>query len=187
MKRKVSTEEPKATKTAHFNVPAPQRERIAKKFIEGQCIRKISREEHRSRGTVSRIVNSSEVRNYVLEIRSAYYGLGREALDAVRRALRTSKDGKIAYQLLADIGVVPNQEDRQPLNGTLENDEGADVQKQMALLLQCAVERSLLYRTPLGGIRRVARIRLFAARFPILRMRKAIRAIQKRSRNAGKA
>jgi hypothetical protein len=82
----------------------------------------------------------------------AHYGLGMEAFDAVRRALRMNKDGKIAYQLLADIGVVPNQNDRQPLNGTPESDEEADVQKQMALLFQCAVERSLLYRIALGGM-----------------------------------
>src|SRR6202035_2693923 len=103
MKRKVSATEPKTTKGAHFNVPAPQRERIMKKFISGEGIRKISRDEHRSRGTVSRIVNSAEVQSYVRGLRAEYCGLGTEALEALRRALRTNKDGKIAYQLLADI------------------------------------------------------------------------------------
>jgi hypothetical protein len=150
--KRTTTKEPKATKSAHFHVPEPQRERIVKKFISGQCIREISREEHRSRGTVSRIVNSTEVQSYVKDLRAAYYGLGQEALDALRRALRKSTDGKIAYQLLADIGVVPSQEQRQQTATAYqaENDEEAQVAVLMGRLFQVAVHRSLVYGTPLG-------------------------------------
>src|SRR5580704_6251782 len=98
IKRSAAKKKPKATKQTHFHVPAPQRERIMKKFICGEGIRKISREEHRSRGTVSRIVNSTEVQSYVQGLRAEYYGLGTEALDALRRAFRKCIDGKIAYQ-----------------------------------------------------------------------------------------
>jgi hypothetical protein len=151
MKRRAANK-PKATKQTHFHVPAPQRERIMKKFISGEGIRKISREEHRSRGTVSRIVNSTEVQSYVQGIRAEYYGLGMEALDAVRRALRKCTDGKIAYQLLADIGVVPDQKDRERLNVTplATSDEEAQVQAIMGQLIQCAVYRAATYRRPFG-------------------------------------
>jgi len=62
--------------------------------------------------TVRRIVRASEVQAYVQDLRAAYYGLGQEAVEALRRSLRSTKDGN-AYQLLADIGVVPDQEERQ--------------------------------------------------------------------------
>jgi len=156
MKRSAANKKPKATKEIHFHVPAPQRERIMKKFISGEGIRKISREEHRSRGTVSRIVNSTQVQSYVEGLRAEYYGLGTEAPDAVRRALRKCTDGKIAYQLLADIGVVPDQNDRQRLNITplAASDEEAQVQVIMGKMIQCAAYRAATFRRPLGEMGR---------------------------------
>jgi hypothetical protein len=152
MKRSTANQKPKATKEIHFHVPAPQRERIMKKFISGEGIRKISREEHRSRGTVSRIVNSTQVQSYVEGLRAEYYGLGTEAMEALRRALRKCTDGKIAYQLLADIGVVPDQQDRQRLNITplAASDEEAQVQVIMGKMIQCAAYRAASYGRSLG-------------------------------------
>jgi hypothetical protein len=156
MKRSIANKKPNATKEIHFHVPAPQRERIMKKFISGEGIRKISRDEHRSRGTVSRIVNSTEVQTYVRDIRAEYYGLGTEALDAVRRALRKCADGKIAYQLLADIGVVPDQHDRERLNiiPLAASDEEAQVQVIMGKMIQCAAYRAATFGRPLGEMER---------------------------------
>jgi integrase len=88
MKRSTANKKPNATKEIHFHVPTPQRERIMKKFISGEGIRKISRDEHRSRGTVSRIVNSGEVQGYVQNLRAEYYGLGAEALLEERKQRR---------------------------------------------------------------------------------------------------
>ena len=152
MKRSGARMKPKTTKEIHFHVPAPQRERIVKRFVAGDAIRKISRDEHRSRGTVSRIVNSTEVQSYVQNLRAEYYGLGDEAMDSVRRALRQCTDGKIAYQLLADIGVVPDQKDRERLDVTplAASDEEAEVQAIMGQLIQCAVYRAATFRTSLG-------------------------------------
>jgi hypothetical protein len=152
MKRSAANKKPKATKQIHFHVPEPQRERIMKRFISGDGIRKISRDEHRSRGTVSRIVKSTEVQSYVQGLRAEYYGLGSEALDAVRRTLRKCTDGKIAYQLLADIGVVPGQNDRERLNITplAASDEEAQVQVIMGKMIQCAAYRAATFRRPLG-------------------------------------
>jgi hypothetical protein len=152
MKRSGTKMKPKTTKLTHFHVPAPQRERIMQKFISGDGIRKISREEHRSRGTVSRIVSSTEVQSYIQGLRAEYYGLGTDALEALKRALRKCTDGKIAYQLLADIGVVPDQNDRERLNITplAASDEEAAVQAVMGKLIQCAVYRAATFRTSLG-------------------------------------
>jgi hypothetical protein len=152
MKRSAANKKPKATKEIHFHVPAPQRERIMQKFISGDGIRKISREEHRSRGTVSRIVNSTEVQSYVQNLRAEYYGLGTDALETLKRALRKCTDGKIAYQLLADIGVVPDQNDRERLNITplATSDEEAQVQAIMGKMIQVAAYRAATFRRPLG-------------------------------------
>jgi hypothetical protein len=137
---------PKTTKGIHFHVPAPQRERIVKRFISGQSLRSISRDERRGRATVARIVDCSEVQKYVKDLKATYYGLGGEALDAVRRAIRVGTDGKIAYQLLADIGVVPNQDDRQRLSAdAVTDDEETRVLLNIGQLIQAGAYRTTAY------------------------------------------
>jgi hypothetical protein len=131
-------------KWAESRIPAPQQQRIVKRFISGQGIRQIAREESRSRGAVVRIVRSSEVQNYVLEMREAYYGLAVEALEALRRALRSSKDGKIAHQLLADVEVIPGP-DQRPRPEVAQDDEEKQVQQWTAKLVRMGIARSLAY------------------------------------------
>ena len=135
-----------STKTSQSRIPAPQRARIVQKFVSGRGIRQISREENRSRATVTRIVRASEVQAYVQDLRAAYYGLGQEAVEALRRSLRTTTDGKIAYQLLADIGVVPNQEERQQSRvERTQEDEDRETRVWIVRLLNCALQRRLAY------------------------------------------
>jgi hypothetical protein len=144
------TSVPKATKGIRFHVPAPQRERIVRKFISGQSLRSISRDEGRGRATVARIVNCGEVREYVTGLRATYYGLGEDALQAVRSAIQTSTDGKIAYQLLADIGVVPGQEERQKLAAVVagDDDEEARIQMYIGRLIGAGVHQMTAYKLP---------------------------------------
>ena len=137
-------------KASQSRIPAPQRARIVQRFVSGQGIRQISREEKRSRVTVTRIVRASEVQAYVQDLRAAYYGLGQEAVDALRRSIRRTTDGKIAYQLLADIGVVPDQEERQRSRtvGTQE-DEDREARGWVVKLAYLALQRRLAYGMPL--------------------------------------
>jgi hypothetical protein len=96
--------------------------------------------------TVTRIVRASEVQAYVQDLRAAYYGLGQDAVEALRRSLRSTTDGKIAYQLLADIGVVPDQEERQRSRAVrTQEDEDREARVWIVKLLHCALQRRLAY------------------------------------------
>src|SRR5450759_1672230 len=110
--KKVYRNAPKFTKKRLSRIPAPQSERILQRFIVGQSIREISREEGRARQTVTKIVRSDRVQAYVQAMRKRFYGLGIDALAAVQHALQRRKDAHLAYRLLVDIGVVPTAEQR---------------------------------------------------------------------------
>jgi len=103
---KTSQTKPDPAKNPRTNVPSPQSARIIKRFISGQSIRKIAREEKRDRETVKRLVQSDEVREYVLALRAQFYGLGSDAVDAVQHQLRQEKNGRLGLEILRDIGVV---------------------------------------------------------------------------------
>ncbi len=120
------------------------------KFIGGKGIRQISREEGRSRGTISNIVRSEDVQSYVADLREQYIGLGREAMAALTRALRASQDGKLAHQILVDIGVVqvPAPTGSEPSG----YDEEKEVRIMMGRLVQAAAERARVYGTPIEKI-----------------------------------
>jgi hypothetical protein len=85
------------------------------RYVAGESIRQIAREEYRDRSTVTKIVRSDEMNALVQKMRERYYGLAFDAMDAVEDALKVQKDGRLGRQLLADIGVIPSAEERYPL------------------------------------------------------------------------
>jgi hypothetical protein len=103
---------PFPTKNSGTIMPPPQSARIMQRYVSGESIRRIAREEQRDRATVTKIVRSDEMNAFVQKLREEYYGLGFEAMDAVRHALRIQKDGRLGHQLLEDIGVIPSAEER---------------------------------------------------------------------------
>jgi hypothetical protein len=143
---------PKSTKGNHSHVPRPQQERIVSKFIQGRGIRQIAREERRSRETVTKIVRSKDVQKYVAELREQYIGLGREALAALTRALRTSNDGKLAHQVLVDIDVVQTRAPADAAAQTGPYDEETQVLIMTGRLVQAAAVRAQTYGIPLEKI-----------------------------------
>lgn len=78
------------------------------RYVAGESIRQIAREERRDRATVTKIVRSEEMNSFVHQMRERLYGLGWDALAAVEYELRVRKNGRLGYQLLADIGIVPS-------------------------------------------------------------------------------
>src|SRR6266852_945196 len=112
---KTSQTQPDPAKNPRTNVPSPQSARIIKRFISGQSIRKIAREEKRDRETVKRLVQSDEVREYVLKLRAEFYGLGSDAVDAVQHQLQVEKNGRLGLEILKCIGVVPEKRVRHRL------------------------------------------------------------------------
>jgi hypothetical protein len=143
---------PKSTKANHSHVPRPQQERIVSKFIQGRGIRQIAREERRSRETVTKIVRSEDVQKYVAELREQYIGLGREALAALTRALRSSTDGKLAHQVLVDLDVVHTPAPADAAAQTGAYDEETEVLIMTGRLVQAAAVRAQTYGIPLEKI-----------------------------------
>jgi hypothetical protein len=139
---------PKSTKSNQSHVPAPQRERIVGKFIEGKGIRQISREEGRSRETITKIVRSEDVQSYVANLKQQYISLGQLALETFTRALRSSMDGKLAHQVLVDIGVAATHVPAETQSQATIYDEEREVQIMMGRLVQAAAERARIYNIP---------------------------------------
>jgi len=130
-------------------IPRPQRVRIMKKYVAGESIMQISREEGRNRETVARIVHGSEMQDYVRRKREQLYGLGDCAISALQHALNEQKDGRLAFQLLVHIGVIPSEREREALAAreqtAPENSHEERVKKIMSGLIEGAIARAAAY------------------------------------------
>ena len=87
---KTSQSQPKKPRTT---IPPPQAARIAARFIRGESMRKIAREEQRDRETVRRVVRSEDVQRYVKLLQLQFFALADPSLDAILHQLVTGKDG----------------------------------------------------------------------------------------------
>ncbi len=143
----------KPAKKMRNRVPPPQRERILQKHVIGKSIIDISKEEHRNRETISKIVRGPEMHNLVREMRERFFGLASDAISAVEHALVEQQDGRLAFQLLSSIGVIPSAEQKISLAAQQTetvSDDDARVKKIMADLIEVAIERASIfgYREP---------------------------------------
>jgi hypothetical protein len=92
--------------------------------------------------------------SYVLSMREKFYGLGDDAITAIRQALKAG-DGRLGYQILTSIGAIPSVEEKrlatmQPV--AAEQDKDAGVKRVMAGLASIAFQRARVYGTPLGQL-----------------------------------
>jgi hypothetical protein len=106
---RTSQTQPEPTKKPRTSVPPPQSARIARRFISGESIRKIAREENRDRETVKRIVQARDIQEYVVLLRAKFFEVGADAVDAVQHQLRDGKDGRLGLEVLRDVGAVPTK------------------------------------------------------------------------------
>jgi hypothetical protein len=146
---KVYRNVPKFTKKRPSRIPAPQSERILQRFIVGQSIREISREEGRARQTVTKIVRSDKVQAYVQGMRERFYGLGDDALAAVQYALQQQKDAQLAYRLLMDIGAVPSAEERHLIATQAAGALPEGYSPALMVLVRAMYEKAQLFKMPL--------------------------------------
>lgn len=109
--------QPSSTKRPRTIVPAPQSARIIQRYIGGQSIRQISRDEKRDRATVTKIVRSDEMQVFVQKMRERFYGLAFDAMNAVEHSLRQQNDARLGYRILTDIGIVPSVGERYSIAG----------------------------------------------------------------------
>ena len=104
---RTSQTQPDPAKKPRTSVPPPQSARIAQRYISGQSIRKIAREEHRDRETVKRVVRARDVQEYIVLLRARFFAVGADAVDAVQHQLREGKDGWLGLEVLRKVGAVP--------------------------------------------------------------------------------
>jgi hypothetical protein len=107
-----------------------------------------------ARETVTRIVRSEDVNNYVLSLRQQFYSLGSSAITAVQKAM-DGGDARLAYQLLTDIGVIPTAQEKvvvgmQP--AAAGNDKDAGVKRILEGVVHICLARAKNYGTPMGEI-----------------------------------
>jgi hypothetical protein len=132
-------------KQTRDRVPPPQRERILQEYSTGKSISDISKQEKRNRETIGKIVHGPEMQAHVWALRESWFGLGSDAISAVRHSLTVQKDGRLGFQILASIGVVPSQEERQLLTTPPpeeETEENMRVVKMIAQLMNIKIQEA---------------------------------------------
>lgn len=157
-KTKIRRSKAKYVKKQRSYVPGPQQARIMQRYVKGQSIRQIAKQEHRNQRTVSRIVKSEDIEKFRLEMREQLWGLVPDAISNIRRGLE--QDPRLGLNICKYLGIEPAAEalekskqlDLQPL--TTEEEE---VQRWVEEIVRCGVERHLVFGTPLKMIDEVAR------------------------------
>jgi transposase-like protein len=88
--------------------PLPQQERIKQKYSDGMSIRRIAREEHKARETVTKIVRTLDKAVHLARLKQQIFGLMEAVVPALERALDSPKDGAwIAMELATRFGILP--------------------------------------------------------------------------------
>jgi hypothetical protein len=105
--RKLGQNRKKVVRSPRFNIPAPQIARIRLRHIAGQSNREIAFAERRCKDTVAKIVNAADFGGYITKMQEEMYGLAPEALLSLRVALQLDSSGRLSYDFLKDIGVIP--------------------------------------------------------------------------------
>jgi hypothetical protein len=102
----------RATNQPVSRLPRPKVVRIQARYIAGENQTHIANAEGCDRETVSRIVKSSEMADYIEQMTEEFRGLVPDALSVIRFALQVQKDARIAYEVLRNVGVAPQKGER---------------------------------------------------------------------------
>lgn len=134
-------------------VPVPQQLRIIEKYMRGTSIRHIAEEEDRARQTVTKIVRAPEVQSYIEKLREEVMALGDEMVKSVRFALRHELDGRLAHEMLKDIGVI--QPRTEPWSSQCQPTQEKWTEEWTRRLNLMALDRSEVYGTKVPPVLRV--------------------------------
>jgi hypothetical protein len=130
----------------------------------------------REANVAAQSIPSDRLQARVQKLSHEFYALGNAALDAMRYELKVRKNGRLAHQVLREMGVIPSRAERiaiaakpstidksalTPLELEVAEDEAGQINR-IAYGMACAVEESAtIYGTPLptaGEYRRLRRI-----------------------------
>jgi hypothetical protein len=135
-----------------LQVPVPQQLRIIEKYMQGMSLRRIAEEEDRARQTVTKIVRAPEVEGCIEKLREEVIALGDEMVKSVRFAVRHELDGRLAYDMLKDIGVLQPRAHVQWNNQSQMTEEQSEkfwTEEWTRRLILMAMERNRVYGTEL--------------------------------------
>jgi hypothetical protein len=135
-----------------LQIPVPQQLRIIEKYMQGISLRRIAEEEDRARQTVTKIVRAPEVEGCIEKLREEVIALGDEMVKSVRFAVRHELDGRLAYEMLKDIGVLQPRAQVQLNNQSQMTEEQSEkfwTEEWMRRLDLMAMEKSRVYGTML--------------------------------------
>ena len=133
-----------------LQVPVPQQLRIIEKYMQGMSLRRIAEEEDRARQTVTKIVRAPEVQGYIERLREEVIALGDDMVKSVRFAVRHELDGRLAHEMLKDIGVLQPRAQVQLNNQSQMTEEQSEkfwTEEWIGRLHLMAMERSRVYGT----------------------------------------
>jgi hypothetical protein len=153
---RVHQDQPRSAKNPRTIIPPPQSARIMQRYISGESLRKIAQAEHRDRATISKIVKSPEVAEYIEVLREKFYGSLEIAMDSLLDELRNPNcktRGWLAFEMLKASGVVPNRNQMMELESRTPepepDSEQAAIKRIAVALVQGAIERHRFFGLPL--------------------------------------
>jgi hypothetical protein len=129
-----------AAKQSVSRLPTPTVVRIQARYVAGENQTQIAKAEGCDRETVSRIVRSSEMVEYIEQMKEEFRGLVPDALNAIRYALCVQKDARIAYEVLRNVGIAPRSGETEQLPTTPSSAEER-VEKQMRMIAGVMLSR----------------------------------------------
>jgi hypothetical protein len=135
-----------------LQIPVPQQLRIIEKYMQGMSLRRIAEEEDRARQTVTKIVRAPEVEGCIEKLREEVIALGDEMVKSVRFAVRHELDGRLAHELLKDIGVLQPRAQVQWNNQSQMTEEQSEkfwTEEWIRRLILMGMERNRVYGTVL--------------------------------------
>jgi hypothetical protein len=135
-----------------LQVPVPQQLRIIEKYMQGMSLRRIAEEEDRARQTVTKIVRAPEVEGCIEKLREEVIALGDEMVKSVRFAVQHELDGRLAHELLKDIGVLQPRAQLQLNNQSQMTEEQSEkfwTEEWIRRFALMAMERNRVYGTEL--------------------------------------
>jgi hypothetical protein len=148
-------------KSKRINIPKPQQTRIKARYVQGQSVRQIAREEKRDRATVQKVISSEEMVDYISKKQSELLTFADPALESLLYTLENETDGEKAVLVLDRLEVFPRPETKRldvDINATqiLDNQpETEDEKLERAVKAECAklafisYERHKVFRTPM--------------------------------------
>jgi hypothetical protein len=131
-------------------------------YALGKNQTQIAREERLNRETVHKIVSSSEMGEFIEEMRSRFRGLSELAIEALRASLeqRGKEAIEIAWRVLESNGIIPPEGQKvnysTPLQDASANEENEAVQKTLSAFGRIAMERARIFNCPMPELEEAA-------------------------------